>query len=226
MGLPHENVILCDTKGVIYQGRTEGMNQWKSAHAVDTKARTLAEAMEGADVFFGLSAKGAVDHGDGQAHGGQADHLRHGQPRSRDHARGGARGAHRRHHRHRPLATIRTRSTTSWASPTSSAARSTCAPRTINDAMKIAAAEALAALAREDVPDEVDAAYAGRRLRYGPDYIIPVPFDPRLISAVPVGGGQGGDGYRRRAPADRRHGGATRRELRGAARPDRRRRCS
>ena len=82
--------------------------------------------------------------------------------------------------------TIRTRSTTCWASPTSSAARSTCAPPRINDEMKIAAAEALAALAREDVPDEVDAAYAGRRLRYGPEYIIPAPFDPRLIAAVPA----------------------------------------
>ncbi|MBL0901458.1 MAG: NADP-dependent malic enzyme, partial [Reyranella sp.] len=60
MGLPHDNAILCDTKGVIYQGRTEGMNQWKSAHAVRTKARTLEEAMKGADVFFGLSVKGAV----------------------------------------------------------------------------------------------------------------------------------------------------------------------
>ncbi len=60
MGMPHENAILCDTKGVIYQGRTEGMNQWKSAHAVRTKARTLEEAMKGADVFFGLSVKGAV----------------------------------------------------------------------------------------------------------------------------------------------------------------------
>ena len=58
--MPHENAILCDTKGVIYQGRTEGMNQWKSAHAVRTKARTLDEAMKGADVFFGLSVKGAV----------------------------------------------------------------------------------------------------------------------------------------------------------------------
>jgi malate dehydrogenase (oxaloacetate-decarboxylating)(NADP+) len=59
MGVPRDNVILCDTKGVIYQGRTEGMNQWKSAHAVETEARTLAEAWKGADVFFGLSAKGA-----------------------------------------------------------------------------------------------------------------------------------------------------------------------
>ncbi|MFM7702565.1 MAG: malic enzyme-like NAD(P)-binding protein, partial [Alphaproteobacteria bacterium] len=60
MGLPHNNAILCDTKGVIYKGRTDGMNQWKSAHAVDTKARSLAEAMKGADVFLGLSVKGAV----------------------------------------------------------------------------------------------------------------------------------------------------------------------
>src|SRR5208283_3387503 len=61
MGLPAGNVVLCDTRGVIYRGRTDGMNQWKSAHAVETTARTLAEAIEGADVFFGLSAKGAVD---------------------------------------------------------------------------------------------------------------------------------------------------------------------
>src|SRR6201996_5950785 len=61
LGVPHDHVIMCDTKGVIYQGRTEGMNQWKSAHAVETKARTLAEALIGADIFVGLSAKGAVN---------------------------------------------------------------------------------------------------------------------------------------------------------------------
>src|SRR3546814_5422950 len=60
MGMKHENVILCDTKGVVYQGRSEGMNQWKSAHAVKTDARTLADALKGADVFFGLSVRGAV----------------------------------------------------------------------------------------------------------------------------------------------------------------------
>src|SRR5476651_1586594 len=60
MGVPHENVLLCDTKGVVYRGRTAGMNQWKSAHAVETKARTLQEALVGCDVFLGLSAKGAV----------------------------------------------------------------------------------------------------------------------------------------------------------------------
>ncbi len=103
MGMRHENVILCDTKGVIYQGRTEGMNQWKSAHAVATEARTLTEALEGADVFFGLSVKGALTPEMVRADGAEADHLRHGQSRPRDHARGGARRAAGRHHRHRPL---------------------------------------------------------------------------------------------------------------------------
>ena len=204
MGVPPENVILCDTKGVVYQGRTEGMNQWKSAHAVETKARTLAEAMDGADVFFGLSVKGALTPSHGEVDGDEPDHLRHGQSRSRDHA-GGGRQRSAPTPSWRPAApTIPTRSTTSSASPTSSAARSTCAPRTINDEMKIAAAEALAALAREDVPDEVAAAYQGSRLQFGPDYIIPVPFDPRLISRIPVAVAQGRDGYRRRAQADRR----------------------
>ena len=69
MGLPNENAILCDSKGVVYRGRTEGMNQWKSAHAVETKARTLADALKGCDVFLGLSVKGAVTAGDGQDHG-------------------------------------------------------------------------------------------------------------------------------------------------------------
>ena len=128
MGMRPEHVMLCDTKGVVYQGRTEGMNQWKSAHAAATKARTLTEALDGADVFFGLSVKGAVTKDMVASHGGQADHLRHGQPRSGDHAGGGARGQPARDHRHRPQRLSRTRSTTSSAFPTSSAARSTCAP--------------------------------------------------------------------------------------------------
>ena len=130
-----------------------------------TKARTLAEAMKGADVFFGLSVKGAVTPEMVHSMADKADHLRHGQSRSGDHAGGGPRRAQGRDRRHRPLGLSRTRSTTCWASPTSSAARSTCAPRTINEEMKIAAADALAELAREDVPDEVDAAYHGRAPR-------------------------------------------------------------
>ena len=92
---------------------------------------------------------------------------------------------------------------------------------TINDAMKIAAAKALAALAREDVPDEVAAAYQGNRPRFGPGYIIPVPFDPRLISTIPPAVAQAAMESGRRAKADRRHGGLSRPAV-GAARPDRR----
>ena len=90
--------------------------------------------------------------------------------------------------------------------------------RAINMEMKIAAAHALAALAREDVPDEVAAAY-GARPKYGPDYIIPVPFDPRLISDIPPAVAQGGDGFERRAPADRRYGGTYRQQLRSRLDP-------
>ena len=128
MGMPAENIILCDTKGVIYKGRTEGMNQWKSAHAVETKARTLADAMDGADVVFGLSAQGALTPGDGQARWRRSRSSSPWPipiPRSR--RRRSPRSATTRSSP--PAApTIRTRSTTSWASPTSSAARSMCAP--------------------------------------------------------------------------------------------------
>ena len=96
---------------------------------------------------------------------------------------------------------------------------------TINMEMKIAAAHALAELAREDVPDEVAAAYRRAAADSGRDYIIPVPFDPRLISCDAAGGGQGGDGYRRRPQADRRHGRLSPAVAR-AARSDRRRCCS
>ena len=103
IGFRPENLILCDTKGVIYEGRTEGMNQWKSGFAVKTEARTLAEALVGADVFFGLSVKGAVTQDMVQVDGGEADHLRHGQSRSRDHGRRRRRRAQRRHHGDRAL---------------------------------------------------------------------------------------------------------------------------
>ena len=183
MDLPAANAVLCDSKGVVYRGRTEGMNQWKSAHAVDTKARTLAEALEGADVFLGLSVKGAVTQEmvksmnaapiifamanpdpeitPEEVHAVRADAIvatgRSDYPNQVNNVLGFPyifRGA------------LDVRATT------------------INEAMKIAAAEALAALAREDVPDEVAQAYGSARPVYGRDYIIPVPFDPRLISRV------------------------------------------
>ena len=128
MGMPHENAILCDTKGVLWQGRTEGMNQWKSAHAVRTKARTLEEAMKGADVFFGLSVKGAVTKAMVKSMADKPIIFAMANPDPEITPEDVALGAQGRHHRHRPLATTPTRSTTCWASPTSSAARSTCAP--------------------------------------------------------------------------------------------------
>ena len=184
MGMRPEHVMLCDTKGVVYQGRTDGMNQWKSAHAVQTRARTLSEAMEGADMFFGLSVKGAMTQDMVRADGGAADHLRHGQSRSGNHARGSP--------RRQPDAIIATgrsdypnQVNNVLGFPYIFRGALDVRASTINDAMKIAAAEALAQLAREDVPDEVHSASAGRRLTFGPEYIIPNAFDPRLITRVP-----------------------------------------
>lgn len=183
MGAKHDNCLVCDTKGVIYQGRTEGMNQWKSAHAAKTDARTLEDAMVGADVFLGVSAKGAVTSAmvasmadnpvifamanpdpeitPEEAHAVRLDAIvatgRSDYPNQVNNVLGFPylfRGALDIH------------------------------ARAINDEMKLACARALAELAREDVPDEVAVAY-GRKLAFGRDYIIPTPFDPRLIWRIP-----------------------------------------
>ncbi len=184
MGLPNSNVILCDTKGVVYRGRTTGMNQWKSAHAVETAARTLADAMVDADVFFGLSAKGAVT----------AEMIKSMAPRPiiAAMANPDPEIVPEEVKAVRPDAIVATgrsdypnQINNVLGFPYIFRGALDVRASTINEAMKIAAAEALAALAREDVPDEVAAAYAGRRLRYGPDYIVPTPFDPRLIWSVP-----------------------------------------
>ena len=183
MGMRHDNVILCDTKGVIYEGRTEGMNQWKSAHAARTKARTLAEALDGADVFFGLSVKGAVNQ---QTVRNMADKpiifaMANPDPEiTPEEAREAVPSA--------IIATGRSdypnQVNNVLGFPYIFRGALDVRASTINDAMKIAAAEALAKLAREDVPDEVHTASTGRQLSFGPDYIIPNAFDPRLISWV------------------------------------------
>jgi malate dehydrogenase (oxaloacetate-decarboxylating)(NADP+) len=184
MGLPSDSVVLCDTRGVIYHGRTEGMNQWKSAHAAETKARTLAEAIEGTDVFFGLSAKGAVDQpmvrsmADKPIIFAMANPDPEITPEEVRAARSDAIIATGRSDYPNQVNNV-------LGFPYIFRGALDVRASTINDAMKIAAAEALAGLAREDVPDEVAAAYSGERLLYGPDYIIPAPFDPRLIWAVP-----------------------------------------
>jgi malate dehydrogenase (oxaloacetate-decarboxylating)(NADP+) len=183
IGFTPDNVILCDTKGVIYQGRTEGMNQWKSAHAAKTSARTLADALAGADAFFGLSVKGSVTR----------DMVKSMAPKPIIFAMAN------------PDPEITPEEVAEIRQDAIMATGRSDYPNQINNVlgfpyifrgaldvratainmeMKIAAAHALAALAREDVPDEVAVAY-GARPKYGPDYIIPVPFDPRLIATVP-----------------------------------------
>ena len=183
IGFKPENLFLCDTKGVIYQGRKDGMNQWKSGYAVKTSARTLAEALDGADVFFGLSVKGAVTQ----------EMVKKMAPKPIIFAMAN------------PDPEIMAEEVAAVRDDAIMATGRSDYPNQINNVlgfpyifrgaldvrasainmeMKIAAARALAELAREDVPDEVASAY-GARPKFGPDYIIPVPFDPRLISFVP-----------------------------------------
>jgi malate dehydrogenase (oxaloacetate-decarboxylating)(NADP+) len=183
IGFRHENLILCDTKGVIYEGRTEGMNQWKSAYAVKTKARTLAEAFEGADVAFGLSVKGAFtpdmikSMADKPIIFAMANPDAEITPEEVAEIRDDAIMATGRSDYPNQINNV-------LGFPYIFRGALDVRASAINMEMKIAAAHALADLAREDVPDEVAAAY-GTRPKYGPDYIIPVPFDPRLISYVP-----------------------------------------
>ncbi len=185
MGVRPDNVIMCDRKGVIYQGRTEGMDQWKSAHAAKTEARTLEDALVGADIFLGLSAKDAL----------RPDMLEK--------------------MAKQPIIFAMANPDPEITPPAAKAVRPDCIIATgrsdypnqvnnvlgfpfifrgaldvratgINEEMKIAAAYAIAELAREPVPEEVAAAYGGHRASFGEDYIIPAPFDPRLMEVVPV----------------------------------------
>jgi malate dehydrogenase (oxaloacetate-decarboxylating)(NADP+) len=184
MGMRGENIVLCDTKGVVFQGRTEGMNQWKSAHASPTRARTLADAVDGADVFFGLSVKGALTQ---EMVRRMADRpiifaMANPDPEiTPEEARAAS--------PHAIIATGRSdypnQVNNVLGFPYIFRGALDVRASTINDAMKIAAAEALAKLAREDVPDEVHTASAGSKLTFGPEYIIPNAFDPRLIAWIP-----------------------------------------
>ncbi|ESR26026.1 NADP-dependent malic enzyme [Lutibaculum baratangense] len=184
LGFRHENVLLCDTRGVVYKGREQGMNRWKEEHAVDTNARTLEDAMNGADVFFGLSVKGAVtaDMVRSMAENpiifAMANPDPEITPEEVAEIRGDAIMATGRSDYPNQINNV-------LGFPYIFRGALDVRATTINDEMKIAAARALAELAREDVPDEVAAAYRGQRPRYGREYLIPAPFDSRLLSAVP-----------------------------------------
>jgi malate dehydrogenase (oxaloacetate-decarboxylating)(NADP+) len=184
MGVRHDHVLMCDRSGVIWQGR-EGLDQWKSAHAAATDRRTLTEALVGADVFLGLSAAGAL----------KAEMVRDMAPRPIIFAMANpdpeitppdAKAA-------RPDAIVATgrsdypnQVNNVLGFPFIFRGALDVRATTINDEMKIAAAEALAELARQQVPEEVAAAYGGKAHSFGADYIIPAPFDPRLMEIVPA----------------------------------------
>ncbi|WP_133485238.1 NADP-dependent malic enzyme [Aliiroseovarius marinus] len=183
MGAKHDNCIVCDTKGVIYQGRTDGMNQWKSAHAANTELRTLEEAMDGADVFLGVSVKGAVTQemvasmADNPVIFAMANPDPEITPEEAHEVRNDAIVATGRSDYPNQVNNV-------LGFPYLFRGALDINARAINDEMKIACAQALAELAREDVPDEVAMAY-GKKLTFGRDYIIPTPFDPRLIHVIP-----------------------------------------
>src|SRR5918998_64057 len=184
MGVRHDHVIMCDRKGVIYEGR-EGLDQWKSAHAVNTDRRTLEEALVGADVFLGLSAAGALKPEMVKAMAPKPIIFAMANP-DPEITPPDAKAA-------RPDAIVAT-GRSDYPNQVNNVlgfpfifrgaldVRATA----INDEMKIAAAQALAELARQQVPEEVAAAYGGKAHTFGADYIIPAPFDPRLMEIVPA----------------------------------------
>ncbi len=184
LGVKRDNILMVDRQGVIYEGRTEGMDQFKSAFAVKTKKRTLAEAFEGADVFMGLSAKGTVTQAmvKSMAKNPMVFPMANPDPEITPEeireVRSDAIIATGRSDYPNQINNV-------LGFPYIFRGALDVRARTINEEMKVAAAQALAQLAREDVPDEVAAAYAGARPSFGPDYIIPAPFDPRLIWYVP-----------------------------------------
>jgi malate dehydrogenase (oxaloacetate-decarboxylating)(NADP+) len=184
-GVKNENLVMLDRKGVIYKGRTEGMDQWKSRHAVETKLRTLEDAIEGADVFLGLSAKGALKKEFVKKMAKNpiifacANPDPEILPEEIEEVRNDAIIATGRSDYPNQVNNL-------IGFPYIFRGALDVRSKTINEEMKVAAAKAIAELAREDVPDEVVAAMGGQRPKYGKDYIIPSTFDPRLISVIPA----------------------------------------
>ncbi|WP_201739100.1 NADP-dependent malic enzyme [Flavisphingopyxis soli] len=185
LGVSGDNVIMCDREGVIYKGREGGMDQWKSAHAADTDARTLEDALDGADVFLGLSAAGALKP-EWVIKMAKAPIIFAMANPDPEITPPDARAA-------RPDAIIATgrsdfpnQVNNVLGFPFIFRGALDVRATTINEEMKIAAAHAIAQLARQQVPEEVARAYGGRAHSFGPEYIIPAPFDPRLMEVVPA----------------------------------------
>ena len=183
-GVKNENIIMCDSKGVIYKGR-ENVDQFKSAYAVDTKFRTLGQAMEGADVFLGLSAKDVVSKEMVKSMAVNpiifacANPDPEIKPELIQEVRSDAIIATGRSDYPNQVNNL-------IGFPYIFRGALDVRAKEINENMKVAAANAIALLARENVPDEVVSAYGGDRPRFGKDYIIPSTFDPRLISVIPA----------------------------------------
>lgn len=185
MGGTANNVVICDTRGVIYKGREAGMNKWKELHAVETNDRSLEDALTNADVFIGLSVKGAVTQdmvkkmADTPIIFAMANPDPEITPEDAKAVRPDAIIATGRSDYNNQVNNV-------MGFPYIFRGALDVRATQINQEMKIAAAEALARLARKSVPDEVRKAYAGKKMIFGPDYIIPVPFDPRLMTTIPV----------------------------------------
>ena len=183
-GVKQKNITMIDRKGVIYKGR-DNLNQWKSAHAVETKNRTLNDAIKGADVFIGLSSKGILTKEMVKKMAKNpiifacANPDPEIVPENVEEVRSDAIIATGRSDYPNQVNNL-------IGFPYIFRGALDVRAKTINEEMKIAAVNAIASLAREDVPDEVVAAMGGERPKYGKDYIIPSTFDPRLISEIPV----------------------------------------
>ena len=184
LGVKKENAIVLDSRGVVYEGRQEYMDQWKAPHAVKTDMRTLSEAIKGADVFLGLSVAGIVtqDMIKSMAKNpiifAMANPDPEITPEEIKEVRSDAIIATGRSDYPNQVNNV-------LGFPYIFRGALDVRARNVNEEMKLACAHALADLARQDVPEEVAAAYHGKRPKYGPDYIIPAPFDPRLISEIP-----------------------------------------
>ncbi len=196
LGATRQNITLCDTKGVIYKGRTERMNKYKERFAIETAARTLADALRGADVFVGLSTANCVSP---EMLLGMADRpvvfaMANPDPEIPYDVAKATRADV-------IIATGRSdfpnQVNNVLGFPFIFRGALDVRATTINDEMKLAATRALASLAKEDVPDAVRRAYGVEDMEFGPEYFIPKPFDHRVLIYVGVGGGQGGHGERR-----------------------------